>query len=85
MRASAFIVGSGEEAVSALEALAAGLGFAPVTRYTGMNAARVQVDETPLVFFLCAPVKEVEELKLIQPDGTMIIPLNTADRNPPEA
>ena len=63
MRASAFIVGSGEEAVSALEALAAGLGFAPVTRYTGMNAARVQVDETPLVFFLCAPVKEVEELK----------------------
>jgi hypothetical protein len=63
VRASAFIVGSGEEPVTALEALARSLGFAPIIRYTNMSAARRQVDETPLVFFLCAPVKDVSELK----------------------
>jgi hypothetical protein len=63
VRASAFIVGSGDEAVRALEALAGSLGFSPVARYADMNAPRRQVDKTPLVFFLCAPVDEVSELK----------------------
>jgi hypothetical protein len=63
VRASAFIVGSGDEAVRGLEALAKSLGFAPVARHTTMDAARRQVDETPLIFFLCAPVKDVSALK----------------------
>jgi hypothetical protein len=63
VRASAFIVGSGDEPLSALEALAAGLGFSPVARYVDMKAPRRQVDDTPLVFFLCAPVDDVSQLK----------------------
>lgn len=65
VHASAFIVGSGDEAVSGLEALARTLGFAPVSRYSDMAAARVQVDRTPLIFFLCAPVADVSALKPI--------------------
>lgn len=63
VRASALIVGSGEEAFAGLVGLAESIGFAPIARYTGMAAAGRQVDETPLVFFLCAPVKDLSTLK----------------------
>lgn len=63
MRASALIVAPRGPAGDSLSTLAHGLGFAGVRYYAGIAAAARQVDETPLVFFLCAPVKDVHALK----------------------
>ncbi|OJX54975.1 MAG: hypothetical protein BGO81_00565 [Devosia sp. 66-22] len=43
--------------------LAHAVGFESVQRYQGLARADRQVSKTPLVFFLCAPTKDVRSLK----------------------
>ena len=43
--------------------LAQAIGFESVQRYSGLARADKQVAKTPLVFFLCAPTKDVRTLK----------------------
>jgi hypothetical protein len=40
-----------------------GIGFESVQRYQGLARAESQTARTPLVFFLCAPTKDVKTLK----------------------
>src|SRR5664279_3462269 len=63
VRASAFIVGPRNGASLGLAETARGLGFVPVVRYSAVAQVARQVDVTPLVFFLCAPVADVQSLK----------------------
>jgi hypothetical protein len=63
VNAAAFVVGPRDGAGAALEELARGLGFAPVGRYAGLAQAEAQAAETPLLFFLCAEVRDVGTLK----------------------
>ena len=63
VRASALIVGPPDAAGLELAEMARRVGFAPVDRYHGTTDAAIRVDETPLLFFLCAPVKDVRALK----------------------
>jgi PleD family two-component response regulator len=63
LNASAFVVGPQDGAGAALQDMAKGLGFAPVERYTGLMRAERQTTLTPLVFFLCSAVKDVQTLK----------------------
>lgn len=63
LKASAFVVGPRDGAGAALADLARAQGFSPVGRYAGLGKAERQTDETPLVFFLCAEVADIETLK----------------------
>ena len=63
LNASAFVVGPREGAGAALSALAQAQGFAPVDRYSGLAKAERQAQVTPLLFFLCAEVEDLETLK----------------------
>ena len=63
MKASAFVVGPREGAGAVLMDLAHAIGFESVQRYQGLARADRQVSKTPLVFFLCAPTKDVRTLK----------------------
>jgi hypothetical protein len=44
--------------------LAHAIGFESVQRYQGLARAEKQSLKTPLIFFLCAPTKDVRTLKL---------------------
>jgi hypothetical protein len=59
LNASAFVVGPRDGASAALQDLAHALGFMPVERYAGLIRAEKQVKLTPLMFFLCAEVANV--------------------------
>jgi hypothetical protein len=63
MRASAFVVGPRDGSGAALMDLARAVGFESVQRYQGLVRAESQSLKTPLVFFLCAPTKDVRTLK----------------------
>lgn len=63
MRASALIVGPPDEAARKLAEAARRIGFSPVQDYRGTADAARRVDDTPLMFFLCAPVKDTRALK----------------------
>ena len=63
MNASAFVVGARDGASAALQDIARAIGFMPVERYSGVVRAERQVRNTPLMFFLCAEVADVNELK----------------------
>ncbi len=63
MNASAFVVGSRDGASAALQDLARAVGFTSVERYSGVARAERQIRSTPLMFFLCAEVGDVEKLK----------------------
>src|SRR5689334_5166943 len=65
LRAAALIVGSSETPGVDLAQVARDLGFSPVLLYHGMTDAARRVDVTPLLFFLCAPVRDVQALKPI--------------------
>ncbi len=43
--------------------MAQAIGFESVQRYQGLARAEKQAAKTPLVFFLCAPAKDVRSLK----------------------
>ena len=63
MNAAAFVVGPRDGATAALQELAHAVGFMPVERYAGLVRAEKQARLTPLMFFLCAEVANVETLK----------------------
>lgn len=63
MNAGAFVVGPEDPVTDALFPLAQQAGLAPVLRYSGLAKAEKQLDETPLVFFLCAAVPDIRTLK----------------------
>ena len=63
MKASAFVVGPRGRAGESLQDLARSMSFATVERYQGLNRAERRLEETPLVFFLCAAVADVGSLK----------------------
>jgi hypothetical protein len=63
LNAAAFVVGPRDGASNALADLARGLGFSPVDRYQGLYRAERQSTLTPLMFFFCAAVPDVETLK----------------------
>jgi hypothetical protein len=63
VRASALIVGPPDGVGVELADAAKRLGFAPIEHYRGTTDAARRVDATPLMFFLCAPVKDVRALK----------------------
>ncbi|HYD08267.1 MAG TPA: hypothetical protein VEC60_21210 [Reyranella sp.] len=63
MKASAFVVGPRDGAGAMLMDLAHAVGFESVQRYQGLARADRQLSKTPLVFFLCAPTKDVRTLK----------------------
>ena len=63
MRAAAFVVGPRDGAGATLMDLARAIGFESVQRYQGLVRAERQSLTTPLVFFLCAPTKDVRTLK----------------------
>jgi hypothetical protein len=63
LNAAALVVGARNGATAALQELAHAIGFMPVERYAGFASAERQARETPLVFFLCAEVPDVETLK----------------------
>jgi hypothetical protein len=65
VNASAFVVGPRDGAGSALQEFARAVGFSPVERYQGLHRAERRLEETPLVFFLCAAVADVGSLKPI--------------------
>ena len=63
MRASAFVVGPRDGPGAALMDLAHAVGVESVQRYQGLVRAERQSLKTPLVFFLCAPTKDMRTLK----------------------
>jgi PleD family two-component response regulator len=63
VNAAALVVGARTGATAALQELAHAVGFMPVERYAGLASAERQARETPLVFFLCAEVPDVNALK----------------------
>jgi len=63
VRASALIVGPPDKAGRMLADAARRIGFSPIHEYRGLDDAARRVDETPLMFFLCAPVKDTRALK----------------------
>jgi hypothetical protein len=63
MKASAFVVGPRDGAGAMLVDLARTIGFESVQRYQGLVRAEKQTTKTPLVFFLCAPTRDVRSLK----------------------
>lgn len=63
MKASALIVGPRDGAGAALLELAQAIGFATVQRYQGLARAEKLMAKTPLMFFMCSPVKDVRTLK----------------------
>ena len=63
MNAAAFVVGPRDGAGAALADLARNMGFSPVDRYQGLYRAERQATVTPLIFFFCAAVPNVETLK----------------------
>ena len=63
MSISAFVVGPEDGPAAALRQLAANLGFAPVQRYEGLRKAEKQATLTPLVYFLCSAVPDVQSLR----------------------
>jgi hypothetical protein len=63
VKASAFVVGPRDGAGAMLMDLAHAVGFESVQRYQGLARADRQLSKTPLVFFLCAPTKDVRTLK----------------------
>lgn len=65
LNAAAYIVGARDGSSAALQDLARAVGFMPVERYSGLARAEKQVRLTPLIFFLCAEVGDVESLKPI--------------------
>jgi hypothetical protein len=56
-------VGPRDGAGAALVDLARAVGFESVARYQGLVRAEKQAAKTPLIFFLCAPVKDVRSLQ----------------------
>lgn len=63
MKASALIVGPRDGAGAALLDLARAVGFTTVQRYQGLARAEGLIARTPLLFFLCSPVRDVRTLK----------------------
>lgn len=63
MKASALVVGPRDGAGAALLDLARAVGFSTVQRYQGLARAEKLIAKTPLIFFLCSPVKDVRTLK----------------------
>jgi hypothetical protein len=63
LNASAFVVGPRDGASAALQDLARAVGFMSVERYAGLARAEKQVRLTPIVFFLCAEVADIQKLK----------------------
>ena len=63
MNAAAFVVGPRDGSTAALQELAHAVGFMPVERYAGLVRVEKQARLTPLMFFLCAEVANVESLK----------------------
>ncbi len=63
MKASAFVVGQRDGASASLADLARAIGFQSVERYQGLVSSEKQLEQTPLVYFLCAAVADVRSLK----------------------
>lgn len=63
MKASALVVGPRDGAGAALLDLARAVGFTAVQRYQGLPRAEKLLVRTPLIFFLCSPVRDVRTLK----------------------
>lgn len=63
MKASAFVVGARDGASASLADLARAVGFMSVERYQGLVSSERQLEQTPLVYFLCAAVPDVRSLK----------------------
>src|SRR5882724_8248738 len=63
LNAAAFVVGPKDGAGAALADLARGIGFSPVDQYQSLYRAERQATLTPLIFFFCAAVANVETLK----------------------
>ena len=63
MKASAFVVGPRDGSGAVVMDLAQAVGFESVQRYQGLARAEKQSLKTPLIFFLCAPTKDVRDLK----------------------
>jgi hypothetical protein len=63
VKASALVVGPRDGAGSALLDLARAVGFATVQRYQGLARAEKLMAKTPLIYFLCSPVRDVRTLK----------------------
>ena len=63
LNASAFVVGPRDGASAALQDLARAIGFMPVERFSGIGRAEKQTRNTPLMFFFCAEVPDVQQLK----------------------
>ena len=63
MNASAFVVGARDGATAALQDLARAIGLMPVERYSGIGRAEKQARNTPLMYFFCAEVGDVQRLK----------------------
>lgn len=59
------IVGPLEGPGTQLVDVARAVGFDPVERYRGMDGAARRVDTTPLLFFFCTAVEDVQSLKLV--------------------
>jgi hypothetical protein len=63
VRASAIVVGARHGAGRPVYALAAAAGFRSVGEFSGTAAAARLLAETPVVFFLCAAVRSLAELR----------------------
>jgi len=63
LNAAALVVGPRNGASAALQDIARAVGLMPVERYAGLAQAEKQVQQTPLVYFLCAEVPDVNTLK----------------------
>jgi hypothetical protein len=63
LNAAAFVVGPRDGASAALADLARNVGLSPVDHYQGLYRVERQSTLTPLIFFFCAAVADVETLK----------------------
>ena len=63
LNVSALVVGPRDGAGALLMDLARELGFARVERYRGLSSAERLAEATPLLFFLCAAVPDVQALR----------------------
>jgi hypothetical protein len=63
MNAAAFVVGPQDGAAYSLTTLAQNAGLEPVLPYRSLAKAEAQMQQTPLVFFLCTAVPDLQSLK----------------------
>jgi DNA-binding response OmpR family regulator len=63
MNAAAFVVGPQDGAAYSLTTLAQNAGLEPVLPYRSLAKAEAQMQQTPLVFFLCTAVTDLQSLK----------------------